>query len=87
VTSRRVMPFGPSPNTATELLELQLEVPADAALARIQQRRAQHADASDATAEVAEAMRARFAPWPEATRLDATRPLSATVEAALSLVD
>jgi predicted kinase len=72
--------------TSTELVELRLDAPPEVALARIAERRARHTDASDATAEVAAAMRARFAPWPEAAPLDTTSPLSTTVDAALALV-
>jgi aminoglycoside phosphotransferase family enzyme/predicted kinase len=70
---------------SAEVVELRLDAPAEVAAARIEQRRAAHADASDATAEVAAAMRARFAPWPEATRLDTTEPVGRTVDAAARL--
>jgi aminoglycoside phosphotransferase family enzyme/predicted kinase len=58
-----------------ELTELSCQCPPDLAAGRLTKRSAQGADASDATVEVAERIRARFDPWPAAHIVDtAARP-------------
>jgi aminoglycoside phosphotransferase family enzyme/predicted kinase len=58
-----------------ELTELSCQCPPDLAAGRLTKRSAQGADASDATVEVAERIRARFDPWPTAHIVDtAARP-------------
>ena len=68
--------------TASDLIALQCSVPLAVAQARAEQRSAAGADVSDADAAVTAALAARFAPWPEATRLDTSIAIAATVAAA-----
>lgn len=72
--------------TAAEVVELRLDVPLDVARARIAARTVAGGGASDATLEVADALRRRAAPWPEAHALDATGPIADVVDAAGRLV-
>ena len=54
------------------LVEVRCTLPAEEAAARIRARAAEGTDASEATPEVAEAMAAAFAAWPEATEVATT---------------
>jgi len=54
---------------------------------RARVRASRHSDASDASAEISGALRARFAPWADAVSLDATRPVGALASAVLEGVD
>jgi aminoglycoside phosphotransferase family enzyme len=65
--------------TASDLVELRCTAPDEVAAARVSARRARERDASDATPEIAAAMRARSDSWPEATVLDTTRPVADVV--------
>jgi uncharacterized protein len=69
-----------------EVIELRTEAPEHVARLRIAERRAAGGDASDATAEVAAALRAAGDAWPEATRLDTERPRCQTIEQAMAAV-
>ncbi len=68
--------------TSSDLVELCCACPADLAAERLTQRLALGVDASDATVEVAERMRADFAPWPGAHLIDTSQPIDASVRAA-----
>ena len=69
--------------THTELVELRCECPADIATARLTARLGLGTDASDATADVAERIRARFDPWPGAHVIDNTGAVPASAAEAL----
>ena len=69
--------------TSSDLVELCCACPADLAAGRLTQRLALGVDASDATVEVAERMRADFAPWPGAHVIDTSQPIDGSVRAAL----
>jgi aminoglycoside phosphotransferase family enzyme/predicted kinase len=73
-------------DTTSELTELRCVLDPDAAAARIRDRAATGHDASDATPEIAAALAATFAPWPEAIELSTAPPPPAVVERALGLV-
>ena len=62
--------------------ELRCVAPSEVADARIRDRQAVGSDLSDATPEVARAMAATFAPWPEATVIDTVRSPADTSQAA-----
>lgn len=66
-----------------ELVELRCEAPEDVVQARIERRRAEGVDPSEATVEVARAMRQRLDPWPEATTIDTTHPLERSIAHAI----
>jgi predicted kinase len=70
--------------TASELVELRCTAPAAVAAHRIEARGPAGASSSEATPAVAVALADRFAAWPEATVLDTTRPLGASVREALT---
>jgi aminoglycoside phosphotransferase family enzyme/predicted kinase len=70
--------------TSSELVELRCTAPAAVAAHRIEDRGPTGASSSEATPAVAVALADRFAPWPQATELDTTRPVSASVAAALA---
>ncbi len=72
--------------TASDLVALRCEAPVTLAMACAAQRTVDHEDASDADADIARAVAARFAPWPEARSLDTTKPLADVARAALSEV-
>lgn len=69
--------------TSSEVVELRCTAPAGVAAHRIEARGVAGASASEATPAVAVALASRFAPWPEATVLDTTRPLERSVADAL----
>jgi len=73
-------------DAAVRLVELCCEAPPSVAAARIEARRAAGGDASDATAEVADWMRARFDPWPEAVVIDGSRPADDAVAQAVAVL-
>jgi aminoglycoside phosphotransferase family enzyme/predicted kinase len=56
--------------TSSELVELCCQCPADLAAARLTGRLARGIDASDATSDIAERIRAEFQPWPSAHVID-----------------
>jgi predicted kinase len=58
--------------TSSDLISLRCAADVEVARERAMQRAERRVDASDATAEVADALATRFAPWPEATVLDTT---------------
>lgn len=60
--------------TSSGLVEVRCTLPAEEAAARIRARAAEGTDASEATPEVASAVAAAFAPWPEATEVATTEP-------------
>ena len=72
--------------TCSELVELRCDAPPEVADGRIRVRRSQGVDPSEATPEVAEEMRCRFDPWPEAIIIDTGTPLSTSVARALASV-
>ena len=73
--------------THTGLTVLRTVVPDYVADERLRVRAAVGADASQATAELAPALRARFAAWPEALELDTRRPADELVDHVLAAVD
>ena len=73
--------------THTGLTVLRTVVPDPVADERLRVRAAVGADASQATAELAPALRARFAAWPEALELDTRRPADELVDHVLAAVD
>ena len=73
--------------THTGLTVLRTVVPDCVADERLRARAAVGADASQATAELAPALRARFAAWPEALELDTRRPADELVDHVLAAVD
>ncbi len=72
--------------TSSDLTELVCDAPGDLAVRRIIRRRDRGDDPSEATAAVASAMAARFAPWPEARMLDTVVPVPQTTRHALAAV-
>lgn len=69
-----------------DLTELRCEAPTDVCLARIERRAAAGDDPSEATADVARSMAARFEAWPESTRLDTAPPVDDVARAAADAV-
>lgn len=69
-----------------DLVELRVDAPAELVAERLAARRAAGSDPSDATVEVAEALRRRAAPWPEATVVDGAADLQEVVAQALAVV-
>jgi uncharacterized protein len=61
-------------STSSELASCLLTTPGDLADARARARASSRTDASDASDALTGALRERFAPWPDAIRLDATEP-------------
>jgi len=82
----RVRAVSVASKTVSDLIALQCSVPSSVAQARAEQRSAAGADVSDADATVTAALAARFAPWPEATRLDTSVAVAASVAAALEAI-
>lgn len=70
---------------AARIVELRCQTPNEVADARIWARSSSGADASDATVEVADWMRSRFDPWPEATVIDSSRQQQEVVDAAVDV--
>ena len=77
---------GVARTTAAELLVLECQAPAVVAEARIERRRNQGTDASEATVHVARAHRATWTPWPEATVVDTSTSVDEAVTVALRAV-
>ena len=73
--------------THSDLTVLRTVLPDAVADERLRQRAAAGTDASQATVELAPALRARFAAWPEATELDARRPAAELVDLVLSATE
>lgn len=69
--------------TASDLVQVRCETPADVAEARIAQRRG---GASDADAATARLLRERFAPWTQATAVDTAGSLAAAAAVVRRLV-
>jgi aminoglycoside phosphotransferase family enzyme/predicted kinase len=69
--------------TRSELIELCCHCPADLATTRLTERLARGVDASDATVDVAERIRADFAPWPSAHLVDTAGTAEAAAMEAL----
>jgi aminoglycoside phosphotransferase family enzyme/predicted kinase len=74
-------------DSASDLVELRCEAPAAVAAPRIETRQALGADASDATAEIAATMSARFEAWPSARSISTAGTVEQSLEAALDVVD
>ncbi len=72
--------------TASELVELRCEAPAALAAQRIERRRQEADDASEATPAVAEAMAAAADPWPAAVPIDTSGSREASVAQALAVL-
>lgn len=72
---------------AADVVELCCAAPATVASERATRRLRSRHDASDATAEVARAMAARFDPWPGATPIDTTGSEEEALRAALARVE
>jgi predicted kinase len=73
-------------HVAADIVELHVDAPFPVAAARIDARRTAGDDPSDATREVAAELARRFHPWPQATRIDTTRPIATCVDHARDLV-
>lgn len=73
---RRCEAFHVAAAASADVVEVLCQAPMDVALARIAGR---VADESDATADVAVQMAARFAPWPRARVVDTVGPVDAAV--------
>ena len=71
---------------SADFVELRCDAPADIAAARIRSRALRHDDPSEVTADAAEEMRRRAAPWPEATIVDTTGSVVEAVERARQAV-
>jgi predicted kinase len=69
--------------TRSELVELCCQCPADLATTRLTERLARRTDASDATVDVADRIRADFTPWPGARLVDTTGTVEASAVEAL----
>ena len=68
--------------TSSDLVELRCDAPPEVAAERIRRRAAAGQDPSDATPEIAAALAAATAPWPEATTIDtAGHPAAALADA------
>ncbi|HOT78815.1 MAG TPA: AAA family ATPase [Microthrixaceae bacterium] len=65
-----------------DLVEIECHAPQAVCDQRIRERLDLGTDPSEATPEVAAAMAARFAPWPEATAVSTTTPLELTIDQA-----
>ncbi len=76
----------PRPGTGAELIELHCDAPIELVRARIDERLHLGVDASEASVNAADAMRARIDPWPEAARLETREPIEQVVSAALNHV-
>lgn len=72
--------------TSSDLTEICCEAPLPVARQRVAQRLAGGDDPSEATPAVAEALAARFAPWPEALALDTVGAEADVVAMALSAI-
>jgi uncharacterized protein len=72
--------------TESDVVELRCDVPREVAAERIRRRLTAGRDASDATPEVAVAMAAGEAPWPEATSVDTASGPGAALDAAVAVV-
>ena len=72
--------------TSSRLTGFVLVAPGEVADARACARAAARADASDVSDALAGPLRARFGPWPEAVRLDATQPADVLAELVLKVV-
>ncbi|HKY14409.1 MAG TPA: AAA family ATPase [Microthrixaceae bacterium] len=72
--------------TSAHLTELRCVCPDDVAASRIRRRSAAGTDASEATVEIAAALRREATPWREAVEIRTDRDLDETVEIATGLV-
>lgn len=70
-------------DTHTDIVELRCDAPFEVVAERVRLRRAAGQDASDATLDVAVALRERFEVWPEAFLLDTSQPLLHVVHQAV----
>ena len=73
-------------SSASELVELRCDAPPEVAAERIRVRREHGLDPSEATPAVADEMRHRFEPWPEAIVIDTDQTLSKSAALALDIV-
>ena len=62
--------------TASDLVALQCSVPLPVAVARADRRAGEGSDVSDADARIVAALAQQFAPWPDATVIPTSGPLS-----------
>ena len=70
--------------TSAELVELRCTTPTDIAVERVNRRRAEATDPSDASEEVTRVLAARAEPWPTATEVDTSGDADDAVAAALA---
>jgi aminoglycoside phosphotransferase family enzyme/predicted kinase len=73
-------------DAVADLTELRCTLPVEAAAARVARRRQEGIDPSEATPEVARALAAAFAPWPEAVELDTSGRVPDVAGRAVDLV-
>lgn len=73
--------------TASELVELQCDVPAETAVRRVEHRRAVSTDPSDATAAVVMSMRTTFDPWLSARLIETDASPRSVEDAVLAILD
>jgi aminoglycoside phosphotransferase family enzyme/predicted kinase len=81
---RRGLAADVATETSSDLVALQCVAPMEVAMTRAAKRIVGHEDASDAGAAIAAVAAARFAPWPEAHRLDTTNAPADVAHDALS---
>lgn len=81
---RRLAARRAAAGAGAELIELHCDAPIELVRARIDERRRLGVDPSEASVEVAEVMRDRIDPWPEAARLDTRQPIERVVREALT---
>lgn len=72
--------------TGAELVAVQTVVSDEVADERLRRRGAEGRDVSDATPQVAAALRLRFSSWPQALQLDATAPVELLVTQVLQIL-
>lgn len=70
--------------TSSAITELRCVLPDESAAVRMQARRAEGHDASDATPEIAQAMAGAFDPWPQAVPVPTSGPPAAAAHLALA---
>ena len=85
--SWRTAADGLARRTRTDLTTVRAVVPDAVADERMRARTAAGTDASQATVELAPALRACFAAWPDAVELDTRRPVAELVDRVLAAVD
>jgi predicted kinase len=81
--SRRTAAARVAEDACADLVELRCEAPVEVSVRRINERRARGTDHSDATPEIAAAMRAVFDPWPTASLVSTGGSAQESLAAAL----